>query len=82
MLDACQHNDNTIKDVTSLLDQEVIWEDVAQARIRSKIDLTNMYKQVHIRETNIPKMVFMSITGTYISNIMQIDDCNMLATFQ
>ncbi|KAG6892098.1 hypothetical protein C0995_005345, partial [Termitomyces sp. Mi166 len=44
-LDAQQRNDNTIKDVTPLLDQEVIHEDVAKARYRSKIDLTDAYKQ-------------------------------------
>ncbi|KAG6882639.1 hypothetical protein C0995_014120, partial [Termitomyces sp. Mi166 len=44
-LDARQHNDNTIKDVTPLLDQEVICKDVAKAKYRSKIDLTDAYKQ-------------------------------------
>ena len=28
-VDACQRNDNTVKDITPLPDQEVIWEDVA-----------------------------------------------------
>ncbi|KAG6865423.1 hypothetical protein C0995_005993, partial [Termitomyces sp. Mi166 len=44
-LDARQRNDNTIKDVTPLLDQEVICEDVAKARYRLKIDLTDAYEQ-------------------------------------
>ncbi|KAG6881979.1 hypothetical protein C0995_016387, partial [Termitomyces sp. Mi166 len=45
VLDARQRNDNTIKDVTPLPDQEVIHEDVVKARYRSKIDLTDAYKQ-------------------------------------
>ncbi|KAG6870672.1 hypothetical protein C0995_011405, partial [Termitomyces sp. Mi166 len=45
VLDARQHNDNTIKDVTPLLDQEVIRKDVMKARYRSKIDLTDAYEQ-------------------------------------
>ncbi|KAG6863250.1 hypothetical protein C0995_007558, partial [Termitomyces sp. Mi166 len=45
VLDVRQHNDNTIKDVTPLPDQEVICEDVAKARYRSKIDLTDAYEQ-------------------------------------
>ncbi|KAG6880937.1 hypothetical protein C0995_002949, partial [Termitomyces sp. Mi166 len=45
VLDARQHNDNTIKDVTSLPDQKVIHKDVAKARYRSKIDLTDAYEQ-------------------------------------
>ncbi|KAG6901114.1 hypothetical protein C0995_000493, partial [Termitomyces sp. Mi166 len=44
-LDAQQHNDNTIKDVTPLLDQEVIHEDVAKAKYGLKIDLTDAYEQ-------------------------------------
>ncbi|KAG6869548.1 hypothetical protein C0995_002322, partial [Termitomyces sp. Mi166 len=45
VLDAWQCNDNTIKDVTSLPDQEVIRKDVVKARYRSKIDLTDTYEQ-------------------------------------
>ncbi|KAG6871159.1 hypothetical protein C0992_011603, partial [Termitomyces sp. T32_za158] len=44
-LDARQRNDNTVKDVTPLPDQEVIREDVARAKFRSKIDLTDAYEQ-------------------------------------
>ncbi|KAG6881257.1 hypothetical protein C0995_002480, partial [Termitomyces sp. Mi166 len=44
-LDARQHNDNTIKDVTPLPDQEVICKDVAKAKYRLKIDLTDAYEQ-------------------------------------
>ncbi|KAG6870765.1 hypothetical protein C0995_010853, partial [Termitomyces sp. Mi166 len=64
-LDAWQHNDNTIKDVTPLLDQEVIHKDVTKARYRSKIDLTDAYKQVCIHVKDIPKMVFASLMGTF-----------------
>ena len=80
-LDTCQWNDNTIKDVTPLPDQEVICEDVAWACIRLKINLTDAYEQVRIWLLDIPKTAFMTITGTYFSNIMQIGDCNAPATF-
>ena len=43
-----QQNENTVKDVTPLPDREIICEDVAWAKIRSKIDLSNAYEQVHI----------------------------------
>ena len=78
-LDEQQQNDNTVKDVTPLPDQEVICE--VQACIRSKIDLTDMYKQVRIWLLDIPKTAFMTITRTYFSNIMQIGDGNALAAF-
>ncbi|KAG6876394.1 hypothetical protein C0992_013107 [Termitomyces sp. T32_za158] len=47
-LDACQRNDNTVKDVTPLPDQEVIRKDVACMNFRSKFDLTDAYEQEHI----------------------------------
>ncbi|KXN91596.1 hypothetical protein AN958_12890 [Leucoagaricus sp. SymC.cos] len=46
--DARFHNDNTIKDVTPLLDQEVIQEDLARVKYCSKIDLADAYEQVYI----------------------------------
>ena len=70
VVDGWQWNKNMIKDVTSLPDQEIIWEDVAQAKIRSKIDLFNAYKQVRVQ------------SGTFVSMVMQQGDCNALATFQ
>ena len=63
-------------------DQEVIYEDVMWAHIRSKINLTDVYEQVRIWLLDVSKTAFMTITGTYFSNIMQIRDCNTLATFQ
>ena len=48
VIDARQHNDNTVKDVTALPDQEIIREDVARARYRSKIDLADTYEQVQV----------------------------------
>ena len=68
--------------MTSLLDQEVIHENVAQACIKLKTDLTDVYEQVRIWTLDIPKTDLLMITGTYFSNIMQIRDCNAPATFQ
>jgi hypothetical protein len=82
VVDARQRNDNMVKDVTPLPDQEVIREDVAWAKFRSKIDLSDAYKQVHVRTEDIDKTAFATIAGTYISHIMQQGDCNAPATFQ
>jgi hypothetical protein len=82
VIDARQRNDNTIKDVTPLPDQEVIREDVARAKIRSKIDLSDAYEQVRVRTEDIDKTAFATIAGTFISHIMQQGDCNAPATFQ
>ncbi|KAG6892546.1 hypothetical protein C0995_003159, partial [Termitomyces sp. Mi166 len=64
-LDARQCNDNTIKDVTPLPDQEVIHEDVVKAKYRSKINLTDAYEQVCICVEDIPKTVFAFLMGTF-----------------
>jgi hypothetical protein len=82
VIDARQRNENTIKDVTPLPDQEVIREDVARGKIRSKIDLSDAYEQVRVRAGDVEKTAFATITGTYVSHIMQQGDCNAPATFQ
>jgi len=82
IISACQWNNNTIKDVTPLPDQEIIWEDVAQGRFRSKVDLSNAYKQVQVCVEDGNKTTFVTIASTYVSNIMQQEDCNTSATFQ
>jgi hypothetical protein len=82
VVDAQQQNDNTVKDIMPLPDQEVIQEDMAQAKIRSKIDLSDAYEQVRIRTQDVDKTAFATIAGTYVSLIMQQGDCNAPATFQ
>jgi hypothetical protein len=82
VVDARQRNNNTIKDVTPLPDQEVIREDVARAKFHSKIDLTDAYKQVRVRPEDVEKNAFATITGTFVSHVMWIGDCNAPATFQ
>jgi len=76
VIDARQRNNNTVKDVTPLPDQEVIREDVARAPIRSKIDLVDVYEQVRVRPEDVDKTVFATIAGTYASNVVQQGDCN------
>ena len=57
-------------------------EDIARAKYRSKIDLTDTYKQVHVRPEDVEKNAFVTITGTFVSHVMWIGDCNAPATFQ
>ncbi len=74
-VDCRQWSDNTIKDVTLLPDQENIWEDVARAKYRSKIDLSDAYEQVRIVIPDIEKMAFANVYGTFVSHVMQQGDC-------
>jgi hypothetical protein len=82
VIDARQRNDNTVKDVTPLPDQEVIREDVERAPIMSKINLADAYEQVRVKPEEVNKTIFAMIAGTYISNVVQQGDCNAPATFQ
>ena len=82
VVDARQRNDNTIKDVTPLPDQDQIRMDVARAKYRSKIDLSDAYEQVRIELADIWKTAFATTQGTFISFVMQQGDCNAPATFQ
>jgi Reverse transcriptase (RNA-dependent DNA polymerase)/RNase H-like domain found in reverse transcriptase len=81
VVDCCQQNNNTVKDVTPFPDQDQIQMDVAQAKYCSKIDLSNAYKQVCIESEDIPKTAFATVFGTYESAMMQQGDCNVPTTF-
>lgn len=81
-IDLRQRNENTVKDVTPLPDQDQIRMDVARAKIRSKIDFSDAYEQVRVHKDDLMKTAFATIYGTYISHTMAIGDCNAPATFQ
>jgi hypothetical protein len=71
-----------VKDITPLPDQDIIHEDVARAKYRSKIDLADAYEQVRIEPRDVQKSTFSTILGTYVSNVVQQGDCNAPAMFQ
>jgi len=81
-IDARKQNDNTVKDVTLFLDQDQIRLDVARAKIWSKIDFSDAYKQIRTVPEDVHKSAFTTIYGTYVSHTMQIGDCNAPAMFQ
>ncbi|KAL1938571.1 hypothetical protein VTO73DRAFT_11594 [Trametes versicolor] len=82
VIDARQRNDNTYKDVTPFPDQDNIRIDVARAKFRSKIDMSDAYEQIRIEVEDIGKTAFSTIFGTAVSHVMQQGDCNAPGTFQ
>ena len=82
VVDLRQRNDNTVKDVTPFPDQEQIRHDVARARYRSKLDMSDAYEQTRIKDADVPKTAFATIYGTFYSRVMQQGDCNAPSTFQ
>ena len=77
-----EQNDNTVKDVTLFPDQDIICNDMARVAYRSKLDMSEVYKQIHIVLRHIHKMVFTTVLGTFRSQIMQMGDCDAPSTFQ
>ena len=56
--------------------------DIARAKFRSKLDMTEAYEQMHIRPEDVGKMTFSTIFSTFQSQVMQMGDCNAPSTFQ
>jgi len=82
VVDGQQCNDNTVKDVTPLPDQDLIHLDIVKAKIHSKIDLSDAYKQICIILEDVHKTAFAMIYGTFVSNVMQQGNCNAPSMFQ
>ena len=82
VVDNQKQNDNTVKDVTPFPDQDNIRHDVARGRFRTKLDMSDAYEQIRIRESDVEKTAFATIYGTFVSNVMVQGDCNAPSTFQ
>ncbi len=75
-------NLNTVKDLTPFPDQDMIRNDVARAPFRSKLDMSDVYKQVHMDPNDMKNRAFCTVVGTFLSHVVQQGDCNAPATFQ
>ena len=82
VVDLRLRNDNTVKDVTPFPDQDNIRDDVARAKYRTKLDMSDAYEQTRIEDDDVAKTAFATIYGTYYSRVMQQGDCNAPSTFQ
>jgi len=82
VIDARQRNDNTLADITSLPDQETVQSDVARARFRTKIDLSDAFEQIRVLPEHESRTVFATIYGNMKSLVMQQGDKNAPPTFQ
>ena len=64
VFDLRQQNDNTWKDVTLFPEQDAIRHNVAHAKFRSKLDMTEAYEQTRIKPEDVRKTTFSTIFGT------------------
>src|SRR5579875_3017529 len=56
--------------------------DVARRKYRSKLDMSDAFKQVQNEPEDIWKTAFVNVFGMFKSNVMTQGDCNSPATFQ
>ena len=82
VIDGRKRNENTEKDVTPFPDQDEIRNDVARAKYRSKIDMSDAYEQIRVDPKDVWKTAFSTVYGTFLSHTMQQGDCNTPSTFQ
>ena len=71
VFDLRQQNENTWKDVTPFPDQDTIRHDIARAKFRSKLDMTEAYEQTCIRPEDVGKTTLSMIFSTFQSRVMQ-----------
>ena len=67
---------------TPLPNQDMIQESVASHPFVSIIDMTNAYEQMHVIPKDVPKTLFSSLLGTYVSDTLQQGDCNRPSSWQ
>ena len=60
-------NDNTWKDVIPFPEQDAIRHDVARAKFRSKLDMTEAYEKTRIKPEDVQKTTFSTIFGMFQS---------------
>jgi hypothetical protein len=82
VVDCHKRNLNTMKDLTSFPDQDMIQNNVARAPYRTKLDMSDTYEQVRVEPSNVKNSAFSMIVGTFLSHIVQQGDCNAPAMFQ
>src|SRR5205085_5611399 len=80
--DLVTRNQNTYLDPPNLPDQTSIINAVANAKFRSKIDLSDGYHNIRIFSNHEKHTAFITPFGTYRTRVMQQEDCNVSATFQ
>lgn len=82
VVDARERNDNTIKDVTPLPDQDMIRNAVAACMYRTKLDMSDAYEQIKIHKDDVLKTAFSTVFGIFYSTVVQQGDCNAPSSFQ
>ena len=68
--------------MTPFPDQDIICNDMARVTYCSKLDMSEVYKQICIVLEHVHKTAFATVLGTFRSQVMQMGDCNAPSMFQ
>ena len=82
VIDMCNHNANTVLDVTPMPKMRYLMDCMAHCKYQSKIDMTDAYEQIRVESDCIQHTGFATPYGMFESNVMQQGDCNTPSTFQ
>ena len=82
VVDARECNANTIIDSTPLPNQDLIRDVVASHKYVSVIDMSDAYEQMHVEPEEVPRTLFSSPFGMFISNNLQQGDGNGPSSWQ
>ena len=77
VIDCRKRNDNTLKDITPFPEQDQIHLDVAKAKYRCEIDMSDAYEQICIEPEDVDKTAFATVYRAFIRHMMQQGDCNI-----
>jgi hypothetical protein len=80
-VDYCPLNEVTIKNKYPLSRIDLLFDQLARAKVFSKIDLRSGYHQIKIRPEDIPKTAFTTRYGLYEYLVMSFGLTNALAHF-
>ena len=67
VFDLHMQNENMEKDISPFPDQDTIQHNVACAAYRSKLNMSEAYKQICVCNEDVPKTAFATIFGTFVS---------------
>ena len=82
VIDLREQNKNTKKLLSPLLDIESVLRRVTSKKYKSLINGKDTYEQIRIIPEHVNRLIFNTLDGTMVSEVMQLGDCNSGATYQ